>query len=564
MPFINYISHAIRAGSALCLDEKISNDPVFRMFADLDLLFAQPELFDPVNLIDNSGATMRSYEYVKECHNISQIVAKSVSSCFPLLLAAEKTDLPVNPMGRYETDVLMNEWCMVGQVSEMLYNRLLCMVSMSQPKQTTTDNGQRVWKVGIHFNWIGNIHVSKKEALEIRHVILENLNTIFGTRMLSMGENTWESAVDAQVYSRGIRIMGTHKTRVCKSAECKARMDKIKSKKMEKMADMGYEIRRSQYSERCKLCDDRGWSLEPSIYYPQWVLDGNGEVTPEMDWLMDPDNITNLLMATSLRTACVDVEPCYVRHSSVPESAIIMKMTNANTARRSKPNQLAKPGDVAKTGEIILPDDPICEQLKTMIHAQNSEWSGIRITKLIRQSINTYYIHVAGSNVHYCTLHGDPPGKPHKNNSIFFVCDTRYGLYQSCFDQVCKQKIKDIIFTTGKQWTRKPKEKKACIMDKLNGTPLEYNELRALLFQEHVNEPTKKKVTTNLVAPPLRPDGTRDKNLEFGKELDAIIEIKMEKYYGTQTRKRKQETLSTQTCKKRKPYKHKEVEVQLM
>lgn len=164
--------HELLAGD---LDKGINNfvveyrTPLFRMFADLDILE------------ENPLTNKQLYEWLTE---IQSVMVDLFGKAFPN-----------NPK-----------------------NDKLIVVVCKSPDKPREKNKQTFTKTGIHLIW-PNVIVNSEKALFVRSAWIQRFETKFGLRHAS---NIWEDVFDRSVYEKnGLRMIGSSKLEYCPSCNGK-------------------------------------------------------------------------------------------------------------------------------------------------------------------------------------------------------------------------------------------------------------------------------------------------------------------------------------------------------
>ena len=500
---------ALRKKEKVCIDEKLTQ--TFHMFMDFDIKFStSTDLFDPISVVDQTGRTVVGYRWVKEVRGYAECAARTLSGFFPSLL--EERDPPeVEELGYY--DEKLGEW--VGTLPG--FGRLSCVATVGPVGKVSGENGKKeCWKVGMHLNWVGCIGVDPEKAIEIRDSTVVNLEIEYGPRNERQGENDWDSVVDKQVYGNdkgkkktasgtgGVRMVGSCKPVFC--GKCSGKQQKVKNH-----AD-------------CDTCGRRGKVIVEKIYYPEWVLDGDGKDDSRLTYLLDPMNRLDLIMACSVKTSVSKPSPEFVSQKKevvlseteedlkkIPSSMRVGKNTKRTVVQSgycdSKQVYAANSAEALAVIEIIREIDTAYER--------------VIINAFLRLNKTSYSMNVRGPNSCYCMN-----VKREHGQNIYFVVSTA-GIVQKCF---CK--------------------KGSCDKYQSAPTPIPF-ELKSLLFGD-----LRDRKSVNLPRRSIEQDTHMldEYGLLYQAEQLRILDLKARKYFGAQCRENNIRNLKANRDNKARPH----------
>jgi hypothetical protein len=401
---------AIHKGEDVCMDEILTE--YFPMFFDFDLYQEQP--------IDK--------EFLYE---ISSVTAMTVADFFPDLKAAPPEGGSDDEGGKHAR---FQEPFIVWEGSGKGNRRLRIMVSLATEVNEAGEDvfavrenkdGKMYWKAGIHINCIGRLWVNKQMARSIALTVQHRLDIKF-PRSERNGQKPWADVVDLNVYNRRMRMLYCSKASKCDA--CTGVQSQVVKK-----------LRRDPNSMvSCEKCSDRRIVFKPRCYLPWLVLDYQGNVDPNADWILG--NPAVALRAASLRTCVSQLgEPNYYRETAdVPlDTESIDKARARKMKLHAKPGADAKANAPTRVGEEYSPDGVEGTTLGTHLRNLRPEWAGLRITKIKHTNHGVFDINVGGAGNNWCHI----KGSKHSKSVISFQIRMT-GIYQRCWSpkQRCKGK----------------------------------------------------------------------------------------------------------------------------
>ena len=403
-----------------CLTEAVSK-PYHRFYVDLDLLFK------------DKHELSAWHDFLKRmCYAVGQ----AILTCFP--------DIAANgdPSGNFEFTVLTTKGY----------------------REKTLENGQRVYKRGIHLVWQGLI-VDKGRSETLVKAIDESL-TRDVRRDLQAGENSWKKALDLSVYNSGLRPCGSPKSTPC---------DKCRPFAKKKFVATKDEVDDRANYYYCHPDPPSGFISqgEESVYALEYICRGDGVLLTkktlreriESHILKDPETDKtfdfSLKRLTSIRTSATEMTPGFD-----PPSHLRAPISLENAGYRVHPRRDPLTGDYlpepkrrklpfkGNSFELFVSKESV-QFLTRIIQNFSGFYKNIIVDKVwafptedARKMLpapknepqkRTLYlhmwIHVKGEGSHYCHL---KPGE-HGSNQIRFVIGYDGSIAQGCWSsKMCK------------------------------------------------------------------------------------------------------------------------------
>jgi hypothetical protein len=368
--------------------------PVFRYFVDLDFVQLVPI---PERAI----------------HAASKVVQSALLKFYPNLNTDEKVQI---------MDAQGNKQFVDARDS------LRCIVCTTNYKYINAKDGKpEMVKTGIHILW-KNVYLTRDDALNIRELIIVDLETTFGKRLHPL--NSWHDVVDSSVYGSGnygtkgsgLRMIGSRKSDTCD--QCRGQK-KIKS----------------EGNKKCEKCVGNGRLDTGRPYFPLCCLTtfGARDYVAENEY---KNSMQDLIMDTKVRTAFQE-RPEYPEFI-IPEHA--PRFCNINL-RPNKRGRASAADKEAMAGGAQKPLDPsLSKSTKFELTNNCNEWdiilsivrkaggSGIYKNVLLHKVTmdskrSKYIVHITGDMCRYC--HNIK--REHASNRIYFVIDAT-GISQRCHD----------------------------------------------------------------------------------------------------------------------------------
>lgn len=286
------------------------------------------------------------------------------------------------------------------------------------------------FKVGVHGYWWGVFDTSDM-ALEKREAMLARLRRELGER--PPGVKTWEDVVDAGIYRRGMRMVGSHKASACTLCRRERRFD-----------------------PNCTQCHN-GYVLEARPYVVAYVMRPDGTIDQEATGRMRDMSSDLWAHQTTLRTNLAAPSPaCCRRPPSAPPSTLAKEARRRTAAQRSSGKSSAGATSRFTPDATLPPDTPASRALEVFLQqAMGEHYRHVyvksvavieepkgrlaatgskrkRSTLQLRLDGGTptrvYIVIVGGAGSGYC----QNARRSHRSRSIYFYVSAR-GAEQRCF-----------------------------------------------------------------------------------------------------------------------------------
>jgi len=382
------------------------SEPYFKFFADFDYKSKKP--------IER-----------EEILAICQIMAKSVANFFPDLKAspideaieAEKCDL----------DEETNEWLGAGEGQ----GKLKVLVSMST---RTFDEDKKLYVVGVHVNWIGNLIVTREQATMIRRYCIAILNA-----ELPRDDVPWNKIYDAGPYTSsggGLRMIGASKNVTC---------DKCKGEKYENY----YQSATSTAPmEKCKFCNGTGKLDQIKTYFPIVIYNGQGKIDRKLKWLLKPNSNWSrkqCIYATTLRVFIRESDDKFIHPEGFVEPSNMPadpdKFDKSEMRKMGGTIQVARTSGVSGRsllrGESYAVNAPEVIAVLKEIARHEPIYSNLAAFKMFRPRQDLYRLEVRGLNDSYCLR----KGSKHSHDRVIYFLISPNHITQECYNSECAGEV---------------------------------------------------------------------------------------------------------------------------
>ena len=405
---------------------EIRSTPVFKMYMDLDTLFAR----DPS---DGSGV----FNFNDFCSQVCKVISRVVMDCYP----------------NGESD----------------RNPRLFMVTMSVTagatiKKRDENDNPVLWKRGIHLVW-PELFVTREIAYQIVRAVCVRLQEKQGDDLLyrdvKRGENPWSLAggvIDTSVYSSGLRLNGMPKADKC--PDCFPKRQEWINRDFHPM------FRDANFCPEHRACP--GYLFRPeTIYNVKKVYNGTkimaraelGEYTK--NYYFPPAKASLALMClTGIRTAATEPTPGFQSHRVIASDARFI----TSEARQDEERYLGGKGPARKRAaevpdrvrnkrELFPPADLLGRMQnilrkfgegpyrqvvldKVLAYKTSSTKSKTKIQRIGHSSSSSIVCEydkiiftLQGIGCHYCMK----KGSTHTSNTAFFVLLPTCQVFQGCW-----------------------------------------------------------------------------------------------------------------------------------
>eukprot|EP00742_Colponemidia_sp_Colp-10_P011212 GILJ01012428.1.p1 GENE.GILJ01012428.1~~GILJ01012428.1.p1 ORF type:complete len:527 (-),score=62.28 GILJ01012428.1:89-1669(-) len=309
------------------------------------------------------------------------------------------------------------------------------IVSLNTPRSEKHQikDGVEYKKVGVHLIW-KNIFLTDKEALQIRAHLVE----YFTQHVVRQhGFIPWEDVFDRSVLDgNGLRMIKNFKTKPCPNGDVKTH---------------------EAFNTQCDYGCQNAKLPEQNVYWPKWVVDGNGVPVPT-DPLVANKNVDTTLelvmKATRIRCSLTEPSPPVLIPEGAPPFEPSGRMLQAEGKQRKTKRKLEmilddnfKPalGEVShRTTEDnksvarlekqydYLPATPqsaiIHNEIQTFLNKCCDHWPNVMVNAvMVNATKNSYCVQVRGDGSGYCTN----LGRCHSNNHVYFLINAKE-LRQRC------------------------------------------------------------------------------------------------------------------------------------
>ncbi|CAH6421047.1 Hypothetical protein UVM_LOCUS326 [uncultured virus] len=427
-----YITAVYGHGEQVCISET-RTQPCFRLFGDMDLHAGRPE----------------------ELQRACSIFVRTVADFFPSLRDSPQRD-PCPPEDGGGVDPDTSEWygCGTG------FGRLRALVfspPTPKPRPDPTDplDAERVWELGAHVHWIGNLRVTTAQAKDIRRLAIARCEAVLGPR-IGPGKNPWSNVFDLSVYKgSGLRMVGSFKRGKCKKCNGTGSVPKPadandktggtttivppKAKRRRKQ-QQSQEDARSSADEAPPVIEDQdpcpekcfnGHVMVQRVYRPWMVLDGHGRYDPTMEWLCR--NPHEFVHATTIRTLVSEPSPEYREAPGLPAEEETLEAAAAAARRRAAARSadgarpVAAPGGPCRTGERLDLQSEEARVILEAVRGTHPKYCNLIASKLFRSGERRYRLEVKGEGCSYCQNVDDK-----HSNYVYFVIVPQ-GIIQKCY-----------------------------------------------------------------------------------------------------------------------------------
>lgn len=385
---------------------QIASDPVFILFADIDLK-------DTVDI---------EPEYVfKMCG----IIAETVAKCYPELLNhKDRFVQKKRPANTYNEE--LGEWVGAGEG----FGRLTSMVEISFGKPGSH-------ACGVHQRWIGMLRVTRAQACEMRLACIKALNNRLERKP---PQNSWEEAFDAKPYGKGggVRMLGSSKLTLCpqcygkgEAGENDPRNNPLGGASRADPTIQPFDQGTRSFIDKhrqCTVCHGKKTVQELKYYSPKWILDGTGHIDNDLSWVLDDPR--EFVFASSIRTRVFEpmseyVGPC---DPTLVDPELEKQAMKKLGIKSNPPKGKGTNMEELRTGQhyetVSTEVRLVLELLMDMDHG--GHWQGLRINHFYRRSKKYYIVKVVANSPgsHYCLKKGGTREKSIKIPMILeiYVC----------------------------------------------------------------------------------------------------------------------------------------------
>ena len=284
------------------------------------------------------------------------------------------------------------------------------------------------------------LEVNSEQALNIRATMIYRLNAHaeFGNRP---EDNSWRKVFDEGVYGEkggGLRMLGSRKAQRCQCTK-------------KRRGNEGGE-------PNCQLHCNEGWSWDSRIYWPEYMLNGDGVVmTEELKTLLNPDvmvqprnrlkpprpdNLYRLMKMASLRTSSAAANPEF----SMPPASVrhvAAKPANPKGRKRApvrEEDRIHKEDErtisAIRNKKLFSSDHPWLRLFMLLVIRKFGEhYRPSHVTRLYQVTNNhpqkgvqiSYMINIGGPGSNFC----QNVNRDHRSNTVYFLLD-EYGIVQRC------------------------------------------------------------------------------------------------------------------------------------